>query len=312
MPVYLSLFVAVLVSLSPIASASDRADFEALCTCSGPPECGGGNVYDSSTDVRASWNVPIDFDAKRQLSKAKAACNIIKSKYCLPNKSLSTSGGTGSVKCTVSDVSYRRIGATPTAEAEKDIHALAREVVAFAREAHHKEVSGATLEESNSPENMGGMCGVFQQSVNQYICENVTDCQSDGLAIAEEQPQVLNFATNRDTSFGEVVASHEQRWQTGALETTMAFQRYFTVMVLPDGTAILFDPSFTQFSSEACLANENTRQVHPRLLERPNGAAIFAALSTDGYLILDEAVANSYGYSITGANDRTLADLTGM
>jgi hypothetical protein len=117
MPVYLSLFVAVLVSLSPIASASDRADFEALCTCSGPPECGGGNVYDSSTDVRASWNVPIDFDAKRQLSKAKAACNIIKSKYCLPNKSLSTSGGKGSVKCTVSNVSYRQIGATPAAEA---------------------------------------------------------------------------------------------------------------------------------------------------------------------------------------------------
>ena len=77
-------------------------------------------------------------------------------------------------------------------------------------------------------------------------------------------------------------------------------------------TAILFDPSLAQFSSEDCLAYENTRQVHPRILERPNGAAIFAALSTDGYLILDEAVANSYGYSITGANDRTLADWNGM
>ena len=66
------------------------------------------------------WNVPIDFDAKRQESKAKYACKQIMTEYCEPHKSLTPSGGTGSVSCTVSDVSYRQVGATPATEPSPD------------------------------------------------------------------------------------------------------------------------------------------------------------------------------------------------
>jgi hypothetical protein len=270
---------------SPATAKSVK--YEAVCECAGPPECDGG-THDSSVDKGLRFAKPDTATPAQLQSRAKSQCK--KNFSCRPRAKDGER-----YECAWTSFSYRLLGEDPVKEPEEkaDIYTMAKEVVDFAKAQQFADLNkppnvGGTMEELMSPEGLGGLCAAFQDNIDTFI-------KSEGRTIAKEGPEVIKFHTKKggDPMYPAPVGPLEAAFQT-------VHSHYFTVMTLSDGTAVLFDPSYPQFDSQAARECDATKEVHQRLMSTANGAAIYSSFVSDGFILLNDANAADYAFAITG------------